>query len=348
MADGFAARSTSLPWVRSPAFDGFFIVGIPVIALLAGGMVLLDPTLFYPVLVIDLWLLGYHHVIATYTRLCFDRQSFRENRFLVLGLMPLIAAATLLVAWQAGIWVIVSIYFYWQWWHYARQSWGISRVIRAKDRSALYEADWLDRAIFYAVPVYGILSRSHEQHATFLWLDLWSLPVPEPVVTAAGYATAGLLAFWAARRMMAAARGRLAPLHTLYMLTHFVIFTAAYVLVPDITFGWLMINVWHNAQYILFVWMYNAGRFRDGVDPQARFLSYISQPGRLWLYLITCIVITGIVYWGALRTIDRLFFTGLSAALLIYQMVNFHHYVVDAVIWKVRKPAMRRALELPG
>lgn len=352
MAEGIGTQSASPPWITNGTFDGFFIhffiFGLLAIALLTGGIVILDPTLFYPVLVIDLWFLGYHHVIATFTRLCFDRQSLRDNRFLVLGLTPIIAGATLLVAWQVGIWAIVSVYFYWQWWHYARQSWGISRVFRAKDPSSLYDEGWLGQAIFHAVPVYGILSRSHEQHATFLGFDLWSVPVPGEVVTVAGYVTAGLLAFWAARRMMAAAQGRLAPLHTLYMLTHIVIFAAAYVLVSDVTYGWLMINIWHNAQYILFVWMYNTRRFEGGIDPEARFLSYISQPGRLWLYLVTCVTITGAVYWGVLRAIDWIFFAGLSATLVLYQIVNFHHYVVDSVIWKVRKPAMRQTLGLPG
>ena len=66
-------------------------------------------------------------------------------------------------------------------------------------------------------------------------------------------------------------------------------------MISDVTVGWLVINIWHNAQYILFVWMYISCRFKDGVDPQARFLSYISQPGRLWLYLISCVAITGVV-----------------------------------------------------
>ena len=79
--------------------------------------------------------------------------------------------------------------------------------------------------------------------------------------------------------------GRLAAVHTLYMLTHFTIFSVGYLLIEDITYGWLVINIWHNAQYILFVWMFNTRRFKDGIDPEARFLSYISQPGRLWLYL---------------------------------------------------------------
>ena len=48
------------------------------------------------------------------------------------------------------------------------------------------------------------------------------------------------------------------------------------------------------------------------------------------------------VYAGVLRAIDWLFFAGISATIVLYQIVNFHHYIVDALIWKSRKPAASR------
>lgn len=341
-----AARFDDLPWMISAKFDSSFIFGLLFLSLVTGLVITLQPALFYPILVIDLWFLGYHHVIATFTRLCFDRQSFQENKFLVLGLTPIVAAVTFLVAWMVGLWVIVTIYFYWQWWHYTRQSWGVSRVFRGKDPHGMYEDGWLDQAIFYALPVFGILLRSNQDHERFIGLELWSIPVPDLAVTITGLAAGGLMAFWIVRRVQAYMSGQLAVIHTCYMFTHFAIFAVAYVVTPDISLGWLMINIWHNAQYILFVWMYNNKRFRNGVDPEARFLSYISQTGRLWLYLATCIAITGVFYWGVLRTIDWLFFAGISATLVLYQVVNFHHYLVDSMIWKTRKPRMKETLGL--
>jgi hypothetical protein len=130
------------------------------------------------------------------------------------------------------------------------------------------------------------------------------------------------------------------------MATHFLIFGVAYLGIRDVTIGWLVINMWHNAQYVLFVWMFNSRRFKDGVDPDARFLSYISQPQRLWLYLLTCIVITGIIYFAILGALDVLFFAGLSATIVLYQIVNFHHYIVDSRIWKVRQEPIRKTLGL--
>jgi hypothetical protein len=332
--------------MRNARFDTGFIFGLLALSCVTVAVIAIEPSLFYPILVIDLWFLGYHHVIATYTRLCFDKKSFAEHGHLLFGLLPIVVVGTLGIVWMFGIWTVVTIYFYWQWWHYTRQSWGISRVYRAKDRGAKYEDGYLDQAIFYSIPVFGILSRSAEGQTKFIGMDLWSFPVPEIVAHYSGYVAVGLLAFWGAMRLRAMLEGRLASVHTLYLLTHFAIFYLAYVAVPDITLGWLMINIWHNAQYILFVWMYNTKRFGGGVDPEARFLSYISQPQRLWLYLLTCVAITGVVYWGVLRTIDWLFFAGLSATIVLYQIVNFHHYVVDSVIWKVRKPNMQKTLEL--
>jgi hypothetical protein len=333
-------------WLRSPQFDGVFIFGIFGVALLTGLVIVQRPELFVPILIFDLWFLGYHHVISTYTRLWFDRKSFAEHRSLVLSLPIFVAAATLAAFYAFGLWIIVSVYFYWQWYHYTRQSWGVSRAYRGKDREALYDNEWLERAIFYAVPMLGILHRSNQDPGKFIGMELRVIPVPSVVVTVATGVTIGLLALWALRRIEAWRQGRLAYVHTAYMLTHFAIFGVGYLAFADVTFGWLVINMWHNAQYILFVWMFNTRRFKDGVDPEARFISYISQPQRLGLYLASCLTITGILYWGVLRTIDWLFLAGVSTTVVLYQVMNFHHYIVDSKIWKVRKEPIRRTLGL--
>src|SRR4029079_9902104 len=154
------------------------------------------------------------------------------------------------------------------------------------------------------------------------------------------------IAYWVFRRVQAWRARRLALVHTLYMSSHFLIFAVGYLLIDNITYGWLVINIWHNAQYILFVWMFNTRRFKDGIDPEARFLSYLSQPHQLSLYLLTSVAITGVIYWAILGTLSTVLLAGLSATIVIYQIVNFHHYMVGWVIWKVRKPSIRQILGL--
>ena len=105
------AKPLNWNWLRSARFDLFFILGIVALAIGTGAIVIAVPDLFVPILILDLWFLGYHHVISTYTRLCFDRKSLQNSRFLVFGLLPLVAIGTLLTAAVVGLWAIVSVYF---------------------------------------------------------------------------------------------------------------------------------------------------------------------------------------------------------------------------------------------
>jgi hypothetical protein len=59
------------------------VVGIALASLLPGLFVILNPSAFTAIFIVNGWLLGYHHVTSTYTRLVFDRDSLTENRFLL-------------------------------------------------------------------------------------------------------------------------------------------------------------------------------------------------------------------------------------------------------------------------
>jgi len=346
---GIAMPTTDWRWLVNQKFDLTFIVALPVMAILTAYTVVFEPELFLPVLAFDLWILGYHHVISTYTRLCFDRQSWQENKWMIYGLMPAVAVATLSLAVFVGTWAVISLYFYWQWFHYTRQSWGVSRAYRGKDRDALYEDGWLDQAVFYSVPATGILYRSHQDPDMFLMFELWVIPTAGWVVSLAAAITVMLVGYWIVRRIQAWQQGRLANAHTLFVASHMVIFGVGYMAIENISYGWLAINIWHNAQYILFVWMFNQKRFKDGVDPNAKFLSYISQRDRLALYLTVCIAITILFYGmliGTLGAVNAYLLTGLSGTLIVFQIVNFHHYIVDSMIWKVRSKPVSKTLEL--
>jgi len=326
-------------WLRAPGFDLGFILGIAALALASGLAVAANPDWFLPILAADLWLLGYHHVIATYTRLCFDRESLRTHKFLLFGLPFIVVGGVLILGFGVGLWTLASVYLYWQWFHYTRQSWGVSQVYRRKAGDLVQDGEWPSKLVFWAVPLWGILYRSHQDPGLFLSTELRVIPVPGVLVDLAAAAALLAVAWWLATRAVAWWQGRLALAHTIYMATHFTIFAAAYVFIEDITYGWLVVNIWHNAQYIAFVWLFNTNRFKAGIDPKARFLSYISQSSNAWKYFGVCL---------ALSTVTYLFLANTAAlllpAIIVYQAVNFHHYVVDGVIWKIRRKPLQKTL----
>jgi len=333
-------------WLRSSQFDLLFVLGTVFIALASGIIVLANPDYFGLVLFLDLWFLGYHHVIATYTRLCFDRESFRQNYFLIFGLPIVVFAATLLIALGVGVWTITSIYLYWQWFHYTRQSWGVAQAYRRKAGKGVTESELTSKLAFYLLPLWGILYRSWQAPDTFIGVELRVIPVAEILVDGVGIAAILALAFWFYQRVKDFLEGRRPIAHTLYMVSHHTVFATGYLLIEDITYGWLVINVWHNAQYLLFVWFFNSNRYRHGIDPKARFLSLISQPNKWMLYFAVSMAITYIFYNTISAFEEHFYLIGIPSLIIIYQTINFHHYVVDSFIWKMRKPPMQKTLDL--
>jgi hypothetical protein len=153
---------------------------------------------------------------------------------------------------------------------------------------------------------------------------------------ALGALAAMAAAAWVIQTVRQAARGTLAPTYALFVASHLAIFMTAYVALDDVNVGWLAINIWHNFQYVLVVWMSNAKRFAGGVDPQARFLSRISQPRRVVSYFGCCLAISTFLYLGIDKVTAMVLGGGIGASLGIYMGINFHHYLVDAVIWRRR------------
>lgn len=327
-------------WLRSRQFDMSFLMGLPLLALGSGAAVMLDPRLLVPVLLADLWLLGYHHVISTFTRLCFDAASLNRYRFLVFALPPIVAAGCMAAVLAASdLWILVSVYFYWQWFHYTRQSWGIAQAYRRKAGDAP-PPSLFDSLVFYAIPVAGVLVRSAQSPDTFLMLPVRMIPVPQPLAEALALVALALVAVWWAWALLQVRGGRLSAPYLIYLVSHHAIFAAAYLLIRDLTVGWLVINIWHNGQYVLFVWLFNNRRFAAGPSRHARLLSWLSQNGRVFWYLGFCLVLSTAVY-GLLGNLLPLVMV--MPVFILYQVINFHHYVVDAVIW--RREHVRMAMQ---
>ncbi|MFP4314455.1 MAG: hypothetical protein ACLFR0_09050 [Alphaproteobacteria bacterium] len=341
-------------WLDSPSYDTTLIVGVLVLAVASGLIVSFYPALFVPILFIDLWFLGYHHVIATFTKLAGTKEDRAQNWFLIYPLPVFVLLAVVGLAAFIGIWSVVTIYLFWQWYHYTRQSWGISAFYRRKAGLQVISArrQYLSQAAFWAVPVWGILYRCAQGWDTFLFNPVWVFPVPWIVVDIAGVITAALLLYWCYERYCDYKLGQLSVAMTGFQLSHFAIFYVGYIAIENINYGWLAANIWHNAQYILFVWLYNTNRFKHVDAGGKHALAWVSQrkPLRILAYFTACLLCTTIVYYGLQSTINIVFATNeallLAVAIITFQTINFHHYVVDSVIWKARNKTHQRVMRI--
>lgn len=344
------APAITTGWLMHFRFDLSLIVGVAIFATLVASVAGLDPLYLKILVAADLWLLGYHHVIATFTKLAGTRSDRRYNFGLIWLFFPAMLFGTFIVGFVYGVVVIVTLYFFWQWFHYVRQSWGIAQRYRHRSGVMGWDSLRMSEITFWSVPVWGVLNRSYQNSETFLWLPVWLPPVPLLMVQVAGWASVLLISWWVFARLSAWRRGDLAIGHTIYAISHFVIFYFAYIFIDDITIGWLLVNVWHNTQYLIFVWMHNRQRFGGGVTTDGIVISWLSQPGvaRATIYFGFCLLISTTIYMAISNSYSMVeSMVGNDAALsaitflILFSMgINFHHYVVDSIIWK-RKREMK-------
>ncbi len=328
-------REPTTGWLIGPRFDLGLILGVLVFALALCGLGTLGPALFAWVLLLDVWLLAYPHVASTYTRIAFDRASARRHWFLILALPPIMFAVTAGTFALGGLIALNTLYFTWQTWHYTRQSYGIARAYH-RSAGAPAVRDLASDVVVFAFPLWGFLHRLHQRPGEFFGMALWTPEVPRAAVILAGAVALGALAAWIWPMLRPGPRARSAGL-TLFVLTHVVITLVSYIVVPDITAGWLFINIWHNAQYLLFVWAMNARRFSGGVDPARGFLSRMCQRDRWLRYAAICLGLSTAFFFTFERLTAQVTWAVLPFALVCYQAFNFNHYVIDAVIWRSRR-----------
>jgi hypothetical protein len=326
-------------WLKDAPFDLTLIVGITALACAMGGAVALVPALFLPLLVFHTWCFGFDHVIATFTKLAGLPEDRRRNRWLIWVLPPLVFVATLGVGQSAGIGVLNTVYFVFQWFHTTRQSWGIAQHYRRAAGGLPEHPRWFSELALWALPVVGILHRCAEQPRQFLWMDLHLPRVPAVAVLIAGALALVLVAafYWSRRHALSSP-------HTLYFTAHHLVFALGYLVIDDLHAGWLLVNVWHNVQYLAYVWMHNRARLGERARTDARLLSWLCQPGvkRGVLYFAGLLAISTPLFAAVYAIGDRidLWLHGrlISVSLVIALALNFHHYIVDGIIWKKRGP----------
>ena len=340
MTESEALAGAKPGWLKDPLFDLTLIVGITGLACAMGLSAYAVPALFLPLLAVHTWCFGFDHVIATFTKLAGLPADRRRNRFLIFGLPPLVFGVALVIGGTLGIAGLNTGYFLFQWFHTTRQSWGIAQHYRRASGGIAWDPAWLSELTLWSVPVVGILRRCHQQPAKFLYMDLRLPAVPSIVVTVAGGFCVALVGAFFWTRWQALRRGELPLAHTLFFCAHLLVFGLGYLVIEDLHAGWLLVNVWHNVQYLAYVWMHNRGRFSDGVREDAPVLSWLCQPGatRALGYFSACLLISTPLFAALFAIGDhldaRLEGRVVSLTLLFALTLNFHHYIVDGLIWK--------------
>ncbi|XDD46893.1 hypothetical protein AB3N60_02000 [Leptospira sp. WS39.C2] len=321
-------------------FDFAFIFGTTLLACTMSGITVVWPLLFIPMLTVHSWLFGYEHLWSTYTRLLFHTNDRKRYWKLIWIVPPIVFLVLFTIGNTWGLKGIYLTYFIGQFFHTVRQSWGITQAYRHLAGGISWDSEKLSELTLWSVPIWGFLNRCSEKPNEFLFQEFWLPPIPKMIVHTVGMVTVILLLYWVYNRLTAYLRGKLDFGHTLFMISHFFVFFVGYIFIEELCSGWLLVNVWHNVQYIVYVWIYNRKRFVTGIDPKAKVLAWLSKNGQgyTFLYFIFTIILALPIYYLVPElgmTLDGFFQNLLiPMAIVLAMSFTFHHYIVDGVIWK--------------
>jgi len=306
-------------------------------ALSAGALASWSAPMMLAILYINIWLLANPHLVATYTRIGAISSRIRLQWALIVVAPILILACLTIVALAYEATGLLALYFVLQTFHVARQSYGIAR---RHDRRLQVPCRGIPYLLIYLFPAWGYLHRSAQAPNSFLGYPIWLPPVPQELAFAAGIAAIVGALSWFARLGYARSAKQVSEPFNSFVLSHLLVSLVGYVWISDITVGWLVVNVWHNIQYLIFVYRQRRPGVMTGESSEksgsasARRRSLVEVLKPPATFFLICSIVGAVLYAVASRVGESFLWLGLPTVLIAHFVLNFHHYLADSVIWK--------------
>jgi hypothetical protein len=326
-------------YIVSPAFDWFFFIGSPLIAV---ALVQLSTRFFSEAAVggaiLTYMALGHH--VPTFLRAYADPDEFSRNRFR-LTVVPLLVV-TMVAVLAVFNSKLLAFVFVWDQYHFVRQHYGFMRIYDAKNGSTKTEGPNLDLWLCFSLFVYIIARGDFYSYVYANTLFEAGLTPPAwlgPLLLNVSFAVAAtvflMLAFGFARRIRAGEP--VSMLKIAVTLTTYGVWYYAYVMFSNPFLSYGISSLFHCLQYDALAWHYNR---RKAVTmeavPRTRLFRYVHASRHLWAYL------GAILAYGLFSS-----FVGGLAPLIVFvinRTTGVLHYYYDSFIWQVRRAEFRKLL----
>lgn len=251
------------------------------------------PTSFNTLFLINIWLFSLPHTFSTFTRT--DRRSIKQI-FLTLALILIFFGSIIAVSNVSGVVFLYSGYFYWQQFHYGKQNFGLSRW-KTAGAPGLYDKSFY--LTITGLSLLGLLSDGPQAFFGYVLYTPVNFFIPKLVI-------------FGCMMSITAVYVHFQPSQIKHAISHTLIFSFAYLYCEHFALGWLLLNIFHNLQYLKFMKTY-----------EKRFS-----------FLIAPLILTMLLYVLQFHLFQGLMLFSLPVSLLLMLALNFTHYSLDGVIWK--------------
>lgn len=357
-----AAHSGPYPWIISPIFDFIFVFGGGAIALLVLNYVYLgwrvpDGVMTSPAAwwLMTVGFLSQHifadsHNSATYLRIWGsdeDRARFKFHRtWLAYSTIPMFIMG-LTIPGLVG--AFVYIYLITVYWHYVAQAFGIALIYCYKRGYMLnnMEKEIFRWFLFSIVGYTTIRFLTYRDLSPRNWfgvdLPFWG-PLPEVLFFIARFACVGMtIAFVVLLARKYFKENKLMPWPSL-MIVATVAGLGLSQEAANSMFWFYVPGFFHGSQYLAVCMAYYLKErgMPQGMDTWSITKSALGSPGMKYLGLV---VLSGCFFYiGIPHFFMQIGFSYLLVAGLVLACVNYHHFVTDAAIWRLRDPRCRKIL----
>lgn len=337
------ARAPDPPWMLAPGVDAILFLGVTLLTLIPW---VVSDVLHYPgwYVILGVGVVNGPHLISTWTRV-YLVPGERFKRPVRYWVVPGIAMALAIAAGAHGgllLRLVRSTIFYWATWHFVAQSWGVLRIYQRKHGAAERPEARLEKALVFLPAFFCALHRLYTGPWMLFNVEVVHVRPPALVVNGLGALIVALavayLFVWFRGGKQRAAHEWVRPA---YLALNFLGFAMPFLVIRDGDSAFGAAALWHAVQYIAIVWLYNDRRYRGGVDPQARLVSWVSQRGRALAYIGLIALCAAVVYtfaFGASFFVQRSF---MDIALTFWTGFTLGHYYLDGTIWKSRRYDLR-------
>ena len=336
-------------FIVSPKFDGAFFFASVLVVVAAWIAAVRFHVDGFVVLAIVAVVANGPHLSSTWTRVYMDRREWRERPLAIFAVPAAITA--FVFSWtiwgRDGGTLLNTILLYWATWHFLAQNWGLLRIYQRRGGEpdpAL--ARRLEKPLLFASVAWCLLHRLRTGPWSLFGTTVYHLRPRWWVLDVLGAACITAAALLLALRLFEKDRALRwsGLLRFVFIGCAFVGFFVPFVLMTSVdgTTAFAAAACWHGFQYLGIVRFYHRNAWRTGVHPDARVISWLSQPGagRLALYCVLLLALAGagyvVIYAGSLATRGTAWDVYRWAA-SVWLSLTFSHYWLDGVIWKLRR-----------
>ena len=269
-----------------------------IFVLISAILVHFIPITFPVLFAVNIWGLSMPHTFSTFTRGDLRRPKVSAIAFI---LFLILAGIIYTASFKFGFVLVYSFYFYWQQFHYTKQNMGIG-VWDQKDRSKKERV--IDETFFFLVTIISILGIFHGENIQFFAYQLIN-PIKLSLNSNLAIAINTILFLIYIY---------LRPKNIKMAFTHTLIFTFSYLMINNFAIGWLLLNILHNSQYLIFM----------------------HQKEKNFLFVIYAVIFS-LIFYGVIELSAKsgnLFFIPITISIVLMLALNFTHYLFDAFIWK--------------